>query len=489
MNKTATLKRVITICSIIAIVIMAGTMIITSAYTVFAADDYTHADSVGALHVSFFSYLLASIRYSKNMWLTWQGTYFSMFIQAFLSPINNFGMPQLRVEMVLNSVCLFASVILFIFTVFRKLDKENSYVKWLITALVIFVITNFSVYTEIYLWFSGATSYSIPLTMLMFGLTFYLKMDDSDAKKYPILSGIFGFIAMGGSLTIAGMGCYAVFLICIYRCLRDKKLINKSSIVFAVYFLGALFNTVAPGNFRRQGIVLDLYGQVTYTGIRPIDAVIVSMDTASQQIITNVKNTNFLFILVLTFLVSYMMKREKAQIDFNRVVISVCGLLTAFVTLFPYCLANLSSKMQNRVDFIVTIAIVLSFMNLAFVLGETVRALTEEHVVAVSALLAVFAMFIWLGDGYGFLNYQERNVMTSLLKHEYQNYYQANEEFVARLDTYEKGTDVLIYSEEGEFPVPITYTFNFYLYDNVESGVNKAIANIYDFNSIALGWR
>ncbi len=489
MNKTDILKRVITIASIVAIVIMAGIMIITSAYTVFAADDYTHADSIGALHVGFFSYLWASLRYMKTMWMTWQGTYFAMFIQALLSPVNNFGMPQLRVEMILNSIAMFAAVILFIFTVFRKLDKGNNYVKWLITALIIFVMTNYSVYIEIYLWYSGAASYSIPLTVLLFALTFYLKMDDTDKKVYPILAGLFGFAAMGGSLCISALGCYTALLICAYRSLRDRKWINKNSIVFFVWFLGALANTVAPGNFRRQGIILDLYGQITYTGIRPIDAVIVTMDTTSQQIITYVKNTNFLFIIVLTFMVSYMMKRAEAKLDVTKVTLSAFGLLTPFVVMFPYCLANLSTKMQNRVDFIITLVVVMSFMNFAFVLGEAVRALTAENAVTISTMLVVFTMFIWLADGYGFLNYQERNVVTSLLKKDYQNYYAANVEFVERLDTYEKGTDVLIYSEEGEFPVPITYTNNFYLYDNVESGVNKAIAHIYDFNSIALGWR
>lgn len=489
MNNTQAIKKAITICSIIAIVIMAGIMIITSAYTVFAADDYTHADSIGALHVGFFSYIWASLRYMKAMWMTWQGTYFAMFLQALLSPINNFGMPQLRIVMLLNSILLFVTVIVFIHTALRNIGKENAYAKWLVSALVVFAITNYSVYIEIYLWYSGSTSYSFPLSMLMIAMTAFLKMSDSDKKVHFVIALLFGFAAMGGTLCISAMGCFAAMLICIYRSLEKKTWKLKSNIVFVVWVLGALANTLAPGNFRRQGIILDLYGQITYTGIKPIDAVFVTMDTLSQQIITYVTSTNIVFILVVTFVAAYTMNRNENVVDVKKVILSACGLLTPFFLLFPYCLANLSTKMQNRVDFLVVFVVLLSYMQFAFVLGQTVRAVTADNVRTISALLIVFALFVGLSDRYGFLNYAERNVVTSLMKGEYQNYYKANKEFVARLDTYEKGSDVIIYTEEGEFPVPITYTFNFYLYDDANNGVNKAIAHIYDFNSIAIGWR
>jgi hypothetical protein len=325
--------------------------------------------------------------------------------------------------------------------------------------------------------------------MLMIAMTAFLKMGDSDKKSYFVVAIIFGLMAMGGTLCISAMGCYAALLICIYRSLQKKSWKLRSNIVFAIWVLGALANTLAPGNFRRQGIIIDLYGAISYTGKRPIDAIFVTMDTFSQQMITYVSTTNLLFLLAITFTVGYMMKKEEYTIDLNKVILSACGLLTTYVVLFPYCLANLSTKMQNRVDFLIVFSVVLSFMQFAFILGETVRAITAENFKTVSALLIVFMLFVGLSDRYGFLNYQERNVVTSLLKGEYQNYYQQNQEFVARLDTYEKGSDVLIYTEEGEFPVPITYTFNFYLYDDVQNGVNKAIASIYDFNSIALGWR
>lgn len=82
----------------------------SAGYTVLVGDDFTHGVRVGAFHVPFFQYFVASLQYMKEIYLDWQGTYFAMFIQALLSPINNFGLPQLKAVMILN-VLLFAGAL------------------------------------------------------------------------------------------------------------------------------------------------------------------------------------------------------------------------------------------------------------------------------------------------------------------------------------------------------------------------------------------
>lgn len=84
-------------------IFMVATIANASAYTILGADDYVHGNGVGAFGVGFFEYLKASLRYAKTMYLTWQRTYFSMFIQALLSSINNYRMSQLRVVMISNA--------------------------------------------------------------------------------------------------------------------------------------------------------------------------------------------------------------------------------------------------------------------------------------------------------------------------------------------------------------------------------------------------
>ena len=100
--------------------------ILASSYSVLASDDFSHVFGVGVFHSNFIDYFIASIKYSATMYMGWQGTYFSMFLQALLSPLNNFGFPQLRCVMVTNSTLFFLALIFFLFTILKKIKCEYS---------------------------------------------------------------------------------------------------------------------------------------------------------------------------------------------------------------------------------------------------------------------------------------------------------------------------------------------------------------------------
>ena len=91
-------KTVEIFITIACVIIIAVTIVIFAAgagYTVLSGDDFTHGVRVGAFHVSLPQYFAASLLYVQDLYMDWQGTWFSMFLQAFLSPINNFGLPQI----------------------------------------------------------------------------------------------------------------------------------------------------------------------------------------------------------------------------------------------------------------------------------------------------------------------------------------------------------------------------------------------------------
>lgn len=83
-------------------------------YTVLSGDDFTHGVRVGVYHVSLPRCFAASLLYVQDLYMDWQGTWFSMFLQAFLSPINNFGLPQLRAVMVGNALLFLVSLAVFV---------------------------------------------------------------------------------------------------------------------------------------------------------------------------------------------------------------------------------------------------------------------------------------------------------------------------------------------------------------------------------------
>ena len=120
--------------------------------------------------------MIASVNYAVKEYREWQGTYFSMFIQALLSPINNYGMRQLRCIMTVNSLLLFASLLYLIFTLLRNLGKEYLYLKFIIEAMICFMICGYTAYTEIFFWFSGATSYSFLFSFMLIGIACFIKI-------------------------------------------------------------------------------------------------------------------------------------------------------------------------------------------------------------------------------------------------------------------------------------------------------------------------
>ena len=99
--------------SIICVIIIAAVIAVLAmgaGCTVLSGDDFTHGVRVGAFHVSLPKYFWASLLYVQDLYMDWQGTWFSMFLQAFLSPINNFGLPQLRAVMVGNALLFLGSL-------------------------------------------------------------------------------------------------------------------------------------------------------------------------------------------------------------------------------------------------------------------------------------------------------------------------------------------------------------------------------------------
>ena len=82
MENKPILRKVITGLSIVMIIYMIITVVSASSFTVLVADDFSHGNGVGVFHVSLSKYFNASVDYAIK---EWQGTYFSMFIQALLS--------------------------------------------------------------------------------------------------------------------------------------------------------------------------------------------------------------------------------------------------------------------------------------------------------------------------------------------------------------------------------------------------------------------
>ncbi len=476
------IKRTIMIISVIALAFMIGTMVYATSFSVLVNDDFSHGVGVGAFHVPFWEYVIASLKYAKKEYLNWQGTFFSMFLQALLSPINNYGFRQLRCVMALNTLLFYVSLIILTLSCLRKTDKESSYVKTFIVLVIVFCFCGFDVYKEVFFWFSGATSYSFPLSVLLLAMAAFIRIEDTGKAQYIVLASVLGFLAGGGSLTVCAAGCFFAVLVCSYLFFVHKRIPVKSVIVTIIWIMAAGINAMAPGNFRRHGFVDD-------TGVHPMGAIYNAFEMASIRWQFFFSNTNIAFILFLLVLIGCYVEVKNGFKDFinikERYIMAVIGLLTPIVTAFPAALGNSGPSLPNRIAFIIDSSIILSAVHFAILSGIVIIRFIEfeqRKTVIISLLMVMTAVFML--DGFEFRNIKIREVSLELKDHIYQDHYYACKGFLSGLEEYGKGEDVCI--EPEELPEEIDNSLNFDLLVDKEHWINRSIAEYYGFNSISV---
>lgn len=370
--------------SIACVIIIAAVVCVTAVgagYTVLSGDDFTHGVRVGAFHVSLPEYFAASLLYVKDLYMDWQGTFFSMFLQAFLSPINNFGLPQLRAVMVGNVLLFFAALLMLLWVglSFLKLQAddaseetgagENRLLSLRLVILTIFVvtITNADVYSEIWFWFSGAVAYSMPFSVMLMALSLVLLMNRGEMKprrkiRYTVSAGFLLFLSSGGSLAVAGTGCYGVLILMLAFFLLSRKADVHNLVVFAAGVAGALINAAAPGNFARHdgtaGAGLH-FGQAAGYTVRMF------AEETDRLFRETILGLVFLLMLAVGLYLSGTCKIALKEYG----VVTVLALAAGMVAYFPVALGYGDYYIPNRCYFIIDAALVISLLNLALFAG------------------------------------------------------------------------------------------------------------------------
>lgn len=470
-------KRLLAVFFILISAYMILTVIRASTYTVLSGDDFSHGNDVGEFHTGFWSYLLASFRFAGQRYMTWQGTYFSMFLQALLSPINQFGLTQLRCVMFVNSLLFFGSLLYFLIVFMKRNEVKDPLVKCVFITAVIFVVCGYDAYNQVFLWFSGSTSYSFPLSVLFIALSHYIQTDLSDKKAYLISAVLLGFLAMGGTLMIAGMGCYAALLMLAYRFLRDRKICAKDLLVFLTWLSGAVINTVAPGNYVRHSWIDD--------GMHPLRSLkyAFSLTDRRWQFLTSM---NFAFLIVVVFACSLYISSNRKK-DYLKIAVSILGLLTPVVAVFPMALGYSIDKLPNRCAFIIDMGIMFSSFYCAFTMGEFCKALLDRSSVRVvlinAALLGVICVLL---DGYGLSDFKTMHLASQLHRGEFQDHFNVCRDFLEMLDEYPEGSEVRI--NEHDVPYEIDNCRNFCLFpeDDSDYWINREVAKYYGLKSITI---
>lgn len=404
-----TAEILISVACVIVIVASIVVFSMGAGYTVLSGDDFTHGVRVGAFHVSLPEYFAASLLYVKDLYMDWQGTWFSMFLQAFLSPINNFGLPQLRAVMVGNALLFLASlaVLLWVGLSFFRPEaapggeavsggKGLIPLRFAVLALFFLTVVNADVYAEIYFWFSGAVAYSMPFSLLLIGLTLFLLInrESTSLRRKKVLAGIAAvllFLSSGGSLAVAGVGCYVTLMLTVAFYLSARKVSGYNLAVFAAGLAGALINAAAPGNFSR-------HDETAGAGLHFVQAAACTVRMFAGESGRLFRET----ILGLVFLVMiaaglYLSGRCRVALR-GYGIATVLALLAGLVADFPVALGYGGSYVPNRCYFIIDTTMVISLLNLALFLGICCHRLlglpSDARTVAVLLYICLAAVIV-----------------------------------------------------------------------------------------------
>ena len=359
----------IVILNCLAIFFMVYTIASSAAYTVIVGDDFPNAVRVGAFRVSFPEYFAASLHYMTDMYFDWQGTYFAMFVQAFMSPLNNFGLPQLRIVMILNVLFFFGSLFGMVWVTLGLVlrEKKDSHIKLTIFTTILFTILDANVFAEIFFWYCGASAYCIPFSFALLSAMCYLKMNNmcyTMRKRtiFCVLSAVLIFLASGGPLVITGTGCYAILLLTVGFFMVSRKISVRNIIVLAAGVAGALINVVAPGNFARH-----TYGNGDSWKLLQSVKWAVKIVWGETERLT--KETMFGVLLIAMIMSGIYLSGKLRSVLKIYGIISILALGIGYVTAFPVVLGYGGPSFPNRCYFILDVVLALSLFNFAIFAG------------------------------------------------------------------------------------------------------------------------
>lgn len=473
-------RGIITAGSVAVLLVLVLIEVWAASYTVYNADDFSIANSMRPYGDSAWEYLQACFRYIKRTYMSWQGTYSSMFIWTSINPLNELGLPQLRVVMVLNTLLYVFSLLFLIFIVFNVFLKGHYHLKLFVSACAVFMIMNSRAYPEAFFWFNGAATYTFPITCLFIALGFLILSNTANRHKIPyaVFASLFGIGSQGGSLAIAGIGCYVVLVLCLLFWLRSKKISAANLAVAFIFLAGALVNTAAPGNYVRH----EQFG----AGIHPTAMIAPTIRLYLKEIKLIVTNDQFCIILLLLILCGAVLY-GKLQYDIKLyTIISGLLLITPLVAIFPVVLGYAGSEdMPNRVLFIINTVTVLVYANMAMAAGYWIAVFIKAKeikpvrpICVWSILLLVFLVRVLIVSGVR--NTIMVRTFSNLYHGKIQEYYADCRDIYEYLGGSNGEADVVI----ENYPQRVEGFGSFELYSDPNEWVNTCVAKFYYKNSV-----
>ncbi|MCQ2548497.1 MAG: DUF6056 family protein [Lachnospiraceae bacterium] len=460
--------------SIAIIVFVIATFIMESSYTVLVGDDFWY-NQPSLIEVGIGKYLLHAFNWTKKMYMSWQGTFFAFFVHCITDPVNSNGaMLHLRIQMICMTLIFWISFCLYLYSFFMKNTTEKKELKWCLICLCVLLLGTTTVFTEIFSWRTGAIAYMLPMTMCFIALSLYYQIKNYSVGIYVLMI-LLTFLASGGSLTVSAFNCTIWLMMVAYQFLSEKRISVQLSVFFVSSFLGAVFNTIAPGNFQRQ--VAEQYSLVS-------NFINVIQDTwrvfISNEIWFLFRRDSLLFLFAIGCL-GYWMKDSLKISKKSYIILSFIFIFTPLIAIFPVILGYGVPWIPQRCVFVVTVMMVLAWGNIFWMIGTLIPSINIAKIGF--GIGIIFTLVVIFTNQATYKDMALLRLNYCLVKGQLPTYYREFQQMLEYLETRE-GEDVIL--TEEHYPKPIEYAFCFELYDDPDSSVNLSLSRVYGLKSLVL---
>lgn len=390
--------------SIVGLVMVIVPLLALAPFDHSCADDYVYGYALHKLlengTPSILEMLKTVIDNTCEYYMTWQGTYSSIFFMSMQPAVFSERLyvivPFIMIGSMVGSVFIFMKVLL------TKLFDAKWYHVVTLSAAVLFLTLEYvSSPVESFFWFNSAIHYTVMFScmLLLFSCMIQLHFMEKIGIKYIILAFFLEIMVGGGNyitllMTFILLTIFIAGEIYVYwirkRTFREKR-VYCYSILYVIYIVAAGLNMIAPGNQKRKSLFAGL--SIPETIITSVKGGIVAVDYC----------TTIIVILTMIILVPVVLDMVgKTQYKFRYPALIVIISLGVFSSMYVplYYSFGLLAAPGRTVNIIMEAYYILIVLNLIYILGwlrKNVIWFKEEKKVNMLCCYVVSVVTIFLG--------------------------------------------------------------------------------------------
>lgn len=311
---------------------------------------------------------MAELTNVRDYYMGWQGTFLVNGLVFYVFLLKDAGMWAFHLLIALVIVFFFAGL----FFAQRQMSillcaKNPTTFAGILFLLVMLGGMNSVSPDEFFFWITGAVAYVIPMAVALWGMAFMLRYTYQKQKRDAVLAGILGFIACGGTLVLAAFVNAVYLFLCLVMKKRHAQ--KRDYLPFLAAFLGALTNSLAPGNF--------VHHAANSSGSYPILSVAVSTLLSVAERVLVLIREDYL-VAAVSCLILFMVFRRPLCLEtkVHPIKMWLYILFVIYIMIFPNNLGYGGSYFPDRVAYMVDI--VLSMLVL-WGIAYTTQFLLNRH--------------------------------------------------------------------------------------------------------------